>query len=38
VTTAERDDRATSGWRAAEMNRDARRRGRMLDGVMIPPI
>jgi hypothetical protein len=38
VMTAERDDLATSGWRTAVRNREARRRGTLLDHVMIPPI
>jgi hypothetical protein len=38
VRTADRDDRATSGWRAAGSHRGARRRGTLLDHVMIPPI
>jgi hypothetical protein len=38
VMTADREDRAASGWRAATNHRDARRRGTLLDHVMIPPI
>jgi hypothetical protein len=38
VTTADRDERAASGERAARNVRDARRRGMLLDHVMIPPI
>jgi hypothetical protein len=38
VSTADREERAISGCRAAESHRDARRRGTVLDHVMIPPI